>query len=101
MKIQEIYRGGVTDNEDLGDHDRTVLDIRSAVSFAHDPQLRAAFEQLTQMPEFKASLEKGIATVVQSAVAQFVRSSSIPPGHGWTDDYEVDVTISPRDSSVS
>ena len=48
MKIQEIYRGGVTDNEDLGDHDRTMLDIQSAVSFAHDPELRAAFEQLTQ-----------------------------------------------------
>lgn len=100
MKIQEIYRSGVTDNEDLGDHDRTQLDLRTTVSFAHDTGLSAAFEQLSQMPEFKASLEKGIASVIQSAVAQFVRSSSIPPGHGWTDDYEVDVSISPRDSTA-
>ena len=99
MKIQELYRSGVTDDEDLGDHERTRAEVNITVDFAHEQGYGDAFKQLLTLPLFKAVLEKQFAETFHTVVQQMVRHSSIQPGTGWTDDFEVELNISPRESN--
>lgn len=101
MKIQEIYRAGTTDNEPLEDHGRTGAEIRVNVNFAHEQGNEEAFKQLLNLPQFQASLEARFASLLHSEIQKMVGQSSIKPGYGWTDDFEVEISISPRESNVS
>lgn len=99
MKIQELYRSGVTDDEDLGEHDRTRADVTFTVDFAHEQGYGEAFMQLLTSPQFKASLEADFAKLFHRKMQDMIAHSSIPRGTGWTDDFEVDASISPRESN--
>ena len=94
MKIQELYRSGVTDNEDLGDHERTAASIDFVVSFAHEQGYGEAFSQLFANDQFKASLEAKFGAVLHRLLQDAVAQSTIPRGTGWTDDFEVEASIS-------
>ncbi len=94
MKLDEIHTTGTTDNEDLGDHERTQAVVVSHISFAHEPGLEEAFKQLMGLPAFANALEKSFTEAFRRQVYEFVRQSSIEPGNGWTDAYETTVQVS-------
>lgn len=100
MNLAELHRTGVTDNEDLGEHGRSALAVNFDVNFAHESGLEELFAQAVQHEQFKAALEAEFASVFRATVQKMVRSSSIPPGHGWTDDFEVAVSVSPKEANT-
>lgn len=93
MKINEIHRTGTTDNEELGSHGRTLARFNYEVSFAHESGLEAAFVELLKNDQFRAELEVAFTAKFREAAQKMVRSSTIPPGHGWMDDLEADVIL--------
>lgn len=100
MKLNEIHRSGVTDNEDLGEHARTAAVLNFNVSFAHESGLSELFAQLLTNGAFQTQLEVGFAKLLQQQVSQLVRTTQVPPGDGWTDDYEVEVSVNPVDNNT-
>lgn len=73
MKLDEIHTTGTTDNEDLGDHERTQAVVVSHISFAHEPGLEEAFKQLMGLPAFANALEKSFTEAFRRQVYDFVR----------------------------
>lgn len=100
MRIQEIYHSGVSDGEEF-DSERTALKLSATIQFAHEQQLGGAFEQLVQLPEFKAAMEEELAKLTHATMQRFIRQSSIPAGSGWTDDFTVEISISPDENTFS
>lgn len=100
MKLQEIHRSGVTDNEDLGEHSRTAATVSFNVSFAHETGLEEAFSGLMAHPSFVQELEKEFATLLHRKLQERVRASTIQPGNGWTDDFEVEASVSPKEANT-
>lgn len=100
MKIEELYRSGVTDNEELGDHARSAVAANFNVSFAHERGLEELFGQMMSNQHFQQQLEVEFAAIFQRTVQKMVRSAQgIRLGHGWTDDFEVEVQLSPKDTN--
>lgn len=97
MKLEEIHRSGVTDNEELGEHSRAAATITFNASFAHEKGNEEVFSQLLTHPEFQAKLESEFAVLLNRTMQAMIRNAQgIKPGYGWTDDYEISVAVEPK-----
>lgn len=101
MKLDEIYRGGVTDNEDLGEHARKAVTVSFDVNFAHEPGQEEMFSQLLSSAAYQEKLSAAFARVMHTTMQEMVRTAKgVPPGHGWTDDFEVQASVASRESNT-
>lgn len=100
MKIQELYQSGVTDNEGLGDHARASVAVQFQVNFAHELGLEELFSKMMINDHFQAALEAEFAASFHRTIQKMVRTANIQPGDGWTDDFEVSVDVTPKETST-
>lgn len=98
MKITEIHQTGTTDDEALEAHSRTSVKLSYEVSFAHEQGLEPVFTELLQHGVFKTQLEAEFTAKFKELAQRMIRSSSIPIGHGWMDDFEAEILVNGVDS---
>lgn len=95
MKINEIHKTGMADPEEaLESHSRTVVNLDLKVSFAHEQGLEPAFAELLNHGHFVTQLEAAFAGKFKELAQRMIMASKIPPGQGWMDDLETELTVS-------
>lgn len=63
------------------------------VKFTHEQGLEDVFGQLQNLPTFKKDLETKFCRMYETLIQEYIHKSSVPPGTGWTDDYECTADI--------
>lgn len=96
MKVDEVYKSGVTDNEDLGEHSRMQADLTFSINFAHEKGLEEVIGRIMNHPILARQLEITAGKAIRQVIAKAMHTNQIPPGDGWTDDYEVACTVSTK-----